>query len=194
MTTKKDIRKQFLEQRLNLDENTATALNAGLLSNIRQLNFSGIRYIHVFLPILEKKEADTWPIIDYIRAEYPAIQWILSRSDMQNGQMTHYLWTANTHLVKNKYGISEPENGEQVSPELADLVFVPMLAFDQNGQRVGYGKGMYDAFLKACRPDVITVGLSLFGPVPAIPDTDPWDIPLQTVVTPDQIYHLQKNK
>ncbi|MFB6456096.1 5-formyltetrahydrofolate cyclo-ligase [Chitinophaga sp. Hz27] len=192
MTTKKDIRKQFLEQRLNLDENTAATLNAGLLSNVLQLNFSGIHYIHVFLPILEKKEADTWPIIHQLKAKYPEIQWMLSRSDMKNGQMTHYLWTENTNLVKNKYGIAEPDSKDEVSPELADLVFVPLLAFDEAGHRVGYGKGMYDAFLKTCRPDVVTVGLSLFGPIAVIPETDPWDIPLQTVVTPDHIYHLQK--
>jgi 5-formyltetrahydrofolate cyclo-ligase len=191
MTTKKDIRKHFLELRLNLDEPASVALNGQLERNARQLDYSGIRKAHIFLPISEKKEVDTWPLVKALRTEWPEMEWVLSRSDMKTGEMTHLLWKPNTVLVKNKFGIPEPDQGEEVPPADIDLVFVPLLAFDQRGQRVGYGKGMYDRFLKACRPDVRTVGLSLFEPVPQIEDTDPWDIPLQTVVTPDQIYQFK---
>ncbi len=192
MTTKKDIRKQFLEQRLNLDEPTAVRLNSALLANVLKLNFSGLQYIHVFLPILEKKEADTWPIIEALRTRYPQLRWVLSRSDMQTATMTHFLWEQNTPLVKNSYGITEPAAGQTVAPLQIDLVLVPLLAFDHTGHRVGYGKGMYDRFLQECRPDVQTIGLSLFEPIPEIPDTDAGDIALQTVVTPENIYHFSK--
>ncbi len=94
------------------------------------------------------------------------------RSDMQTGEMNHYLWKTNTVLVKNKFGIPEPDHGDVISPENIDLVFVPLLAFDRHGQLVGYGKGMYDRFLKQCRPDVRTIGLSLFEPVLQIEDAD----------------------
>ncbi|RAJ79973.1 5-formyltetrahydrofolate cyclo-ligase [Chitinophaga dinghuensis] len=192
MTTKKDIRKQFLEQRLNLDEPTATRLNSALQANVLKLNFSGLQYIHVFLPILEKKEADTWPIIEALRTQYPQLRWVLSRSDMQTATMTHFLWEQDTPLVKNSYGITEPAAGETVTPPQIDLVFVPLLAFDHTGHRVGYGKGMYDRFLQECRPDVQTIGLSLFEPIREIPDTNAGDIALQTVVTPENIYHFSK--
>ncbi|MBV8253746.1 MAG: 5-formyltetrahydrofolate cyclo-ligase [Chitinophaga sp.] len=190
MTTKKDIRKQFLEQRLNLDESSAVRLNSALLANVLKLNFSGLQYIHVFLPILEKKEADTWPIIEALRHQYPELHWVLSRSDMQTATMTHFLWEQDTLLVKNSYGITEPAAGQSVAPQQIDLVFVPLLAFDISGHRVGYGKGMYDRFLQQCRADVQTVGLSLFEPIPTIPDTDDRDIALQTVVTPENIYQF----
>ncbi|SEW50217.1 5-formyltetrahydrofolate cyclo-ligase [Chitinophaga arvensicola] len=191
MTTKKDIRKHFLELRLNLDDVAAVALNAQLERNARQLDYSGIRKAHIFLPISEKKEVDTWPLVKALRTEWPEMEWVLSRSDMKTGEMIHILWKPNTVLVKNKFGIPEPDQGEEVPPADIDLVFVPLLAFDHQGHRVGYGKGMYDRFLKACRPDIRTIGLSLFGPVPQIEDTDPWDIPLQTVVSPDQIYQFK---
>jgi len=191
MTTKKDIRKHFLELRLNLDEPTALALNEQLLANARQLDYSNVRKAHIFLPISEKKEVDTWPLVKWGRAQWPEMQWVLSRSDMKTGEMNHYLWKTNTILVKNKFGIPEPDQGEGVPPENIDLVFVPLLAFDRHGQRVGYGKGMYDRFLKQCRPDVRTIGLSLFEPVLQIEDADSWDVPLHTVVTPDHIYQFK---
>ncbi|MFX1706090.1 5-formyltetrahydrofolate cyclo-ligase [Chitinophaga sp. CC14] len=191
MTTKKDIRKHFLELRLNLDEPTALALNEQLLANARQLDYSNVRKAHIFLPISEKKEVDTWPLVKWGRAQWPEMEWVLSRSDMKTGEMNHYLWKTNTILVKNKFGIPEPDQGEGVPPENIDLVFVPLLAFDRHGQRVGYGKGMYDRFLKQCRPDVRTIGLSLFEPVLQIEDADSWDVPLHTVVTPDHIYQFK---
>lgn len=192
MITKKDIRKHFLEQRLNLPDAMAADLNERLLANARQLDYQGVRYLHLFLPISEKKEVDTWPLAQWLRQQYPDIQLVLPKADMQTGDMLHYRWHTNTVLVKNRFGIPEPDNGELVQPETIDLVMVPLLAFDQQGQRVGYGKGMYDRFLKLCRPDVRTVGLSLFGPIEGISDADPWDVPLQTVVTPDLIYHFKQ--
>lgn len=191
MTTKKDIRKHFLEQRLNMDDDTASALNEHLLANCRQLDYSRHHIAHVFLPISEKKEVDTWPLVKWLREQYPQLEWVLSRSDMKTGDMTHLLWKTNTILVKNKFGIPEPVEGIEVQPERIDLVFVPLLAFDLEGQRVGYGKGMYDRFLQQCAPGVRTIGLSLFEPVPKINDVDAWDVPLQTVVTPERIYQFK---
>lgn len=191
MTTKKDIRKRYLELRLNLDAATVATLNEQLLVGVQQLDFNGIRLAHVFLPISEKNEVDTWQMVKWLREHQPAMSWALSRSDLKTGVMQHYLWKTNTILVKNKFGIPEPDHGEEVALHDIDLVFVPLLAFDRKGQRVGYGKGMYDRFLKQCRPDVRTIGLSFFGPVPVIENADAWDIPLRTVVTPDHIYHFK---
>lgn len=190
MLTKTDIRKQFLERRLNMPETEAAALNQQLAFNCRQLNLAGIRRTHIFLPIAEKKEVNTWPIIEWMRQAYPAMEWVLGRANLGTSAMEHFLWDAHTTLVKSRYGIPEPHSGVPVNPDTLDLVFVPMLAFDRTGHRVGYGKGMYDRFLKQCRPGVRTVGLSLFEPVEAITDAGTHDIPLQTVVTPVTIHQF----
>jgi 5-formyltetrahydrofolate cyclo-ligase len=188
--TKTDIRKQFLERRLNLPEGEAAALNQHLLQNCQQVDYSGIRWAHIFLPITEKKEVNTWPIVEWMRQTYPALQWVLGKTSLATTTMEHFLWETHTALVKSRYGIPEPAGGIPVEPRTLDLVFVPLLAFDLTGHRVGYGKGMYDRFLKQCRPDVRTIGLSLFEPVDVITDAGIHDVPLQTIITPVTIYHF----
>jgi 5-formyltetrahydrofolate cyclo-ligase len=193
LLTKKDIRKQYLEKRLNLPDDVSAILNRQLLEQCRQLDYSQYTQAHIFLPITNKKEVNTPAIVNWARTAWPNLRWVLSKSDMKTGLMTHFQWEDNTILVKNQYGIPEPENGLHIPPEAIDLVFVPLLAFDKSGQRVGYGKGMYDRFLKGCRPDTTTIGLSLFDPVDAISDTDAFDVPLDKVVTPTGIYHFSKS-
>lgn len=193
MLTKKDIRKEYLEKRLNLPDNVIATLNRELLDQCRRLDYSAFRMAHIFLPITEKKEADTHALVDWARETYPALQWALSKSDMRSAEMEHFLWKPDTVLVRNAYGIPEPDGGLPLMPAEMDLVFVPMLAFDKKGHRVGYGKGMYDRFLKQCLPTVTTIGLSLFEPVDAIADVNENDVPLHMVVTPQTIYDFKKS-
>lgn len=93
-----------------------------------------------------------------------------------------------TVLVKNKQQIPEPLYGETVDPKLIDAIIIPLLAFDQQGHRVGYGGGFYDRFLEKCRPDVLKIGVSLFPPVAKILDTHHQDVCLTHCITPEKIY------
>ncbi|GEP98326.1 5-formyltetrahydrofolate cyclo-ligase [Chitinophaga cymbidii] len=190
MVTKKDIRKAYLAKRLSLTEEEAEALNSALLEQCRQLPLDDVNIAHLFLPIATKKEIDTYPLAEWLRERYPGLQLALSRSYLATGDMQHYLWEADTRLVPNSLGIPEPESGRLVAPEEIDLVFVPMLAFDEQGHRVGYGKGMYDAFLRQCRDNVRKIGLCLFPPLPAIEDVYEGDVALDVVVTPFRIWQF----
>ena len=78
-------------------------------------------------------------------------------------QLQHYILEEDTLLQCNAYGIPEPVTGKLLNPQKIDVVFVPLLAFDTTGQRVGYGKGYYDRFLKSCKPTVVSVGLSFLS-------------------------------
>ena len=68
------------------------------------------------------------------------------------------------------------------------MVFVPLLAFDTQGNRVGYGKGFYDTFLTNCKPETIIIGLSFFEAEAAIEDIFESDVPLNYCVTPEKVY------
>jgi 5-formyltetrahydrofolate cyclo-ligase len=105
-------------------------------------------------------------------------------------QMKAVLVDDDTEFVENEYGIPEPEAGEKIDEEEIDVVLVPLLAFDEQGYRVGYGKGFYDRFLKQCRADVITIGFSYFDAVTKINDTNEYDVPLNYCVTPHKVYEF----
>jgi 5-formyltetrahydrofolate cyclo-ligase len=102
--------------------------------------------------------------------------------------MLHFLLTDNTRIKKNEYNIPEPVDGLEVPATKIDVVFVPLLAFDKKGHRVGYGKGFYDKFLSECKPETIKIGLSFFEPEELISDVFEGDILLNYGVTPNTIY------
>jgi len=101
--------------------------------------------------------------------------------------MKHFLLTDNTKIKKNNYNIPEPVNGLTVPTEMIDVVFVPLLAYDKQGNRVGYGKGFYDKFLSECKPNVIKIGLSFFMPEELIEDVYENDIRLNFCVNSEDI-------
>ena len=95
--------------------------------------------------------------------------------------------TDGTKIIENRWGISEPESGIKIAPELLEVVFVPLLSYDKKGNRVGYGKGFYDTFLKNCKRDVVKIGLSFFDPVDHIKGIREEDVQLDYCVTPRKI-------
>lgn len=104
------------------------------------------------------------------------------------GRLLNCLLSNETKFKKSVWQIPEPVKCDQIEAKLIDVVFVPLLAFDTKGNRVGYGKGFYDGFLKECRPDVIKVGVSLFEAEKNITDISMEDVPLDHCVTPEKIY------
>ena len=78
----------------------------------------------------------------------------------KNKEMCFYKWKKNDILHINKYGIPEPIISKKINP---GIVLVPLLAFDINKNRIGYGKGYYDKFLKTYlkkRTKLLTVGIA----------------------------------
>ncbi|RTY89977.1 5-formyltetrahydrofolate cyclo-ligase [Flavobacterium sp. RSP46] len=143
-------------------------------------------YFHIFLPITEQKEVNTEFILHILSGKDKEI--IVSKADFATRKMTHFLLTDNTRIKKNEYNIPEPVDGIEVPSTKIDVIFVPLLAFDKKGHRVGYGKGFYDKFLSECKPDAIKIGLSFFEPEELITDIFEGDIQLDYCVTPNQVY------
>jgi 5-formyltetrahydrofolate cyclo-ligase len=102
--------------------------------------------------------------------------------------MTHFLLTDNTVLRKSSYHIPEPVDGIEINENKIDVVFIPLLAYDKLGNRVGYGKGFYDRFLAKCKPETLKIGLSFFEAENEISDVNESDIKLDYCVTPNKIY------
>lgn len=183
---KNELRKKYKLLREPLSENDIEELSLEIANQLVQLPIWNFRYFHVFMPIVEKKEVDTEFILHVLAGKDK--ETVVSRSDFENACMTHFLLTDSTTLKKNQYGISEPIDGIEVPASKIDVVFVPLLAFDQEGHRVGYGKGIYDKFLSECSPESLKIGLSFFEAEEAIDDVWPGDIRLDYCITPKTVY------
>ena len=150
------------------------------------INLSSILTIHIFLPIATKREPDTWLIINRLQKEFPLASIVLPR--VMGDDMEHILFENQNQLKKNKWQIWEPETGKLTTTKDLDLVLVPLLAFDAQGHRVGYGRGYYDRFLKDCRPDCLKVGVSFFEAEKEIVERLDADVMLDLCITPKSIY------
>lgn len=147
--------------------------------------FSG-KVIHSFLPVKKRNEVDTWPIVIALKKEGATLT--IPKADLNSLQLTHHIYDSQTRLEENAWGVPEPDCAEEVNPHEIDLVLLPLLAFDERGYRVGYGKGYYDRFLAVCRGDALKVGLSFFPPVHEISDVDRFDVRMDYCITPDKVY------
>lgn len=142
------------------------------------------KLIHCFLPIHRLKEIDTVPLIKKLQQSN---QVCIPISNFNSNTMTAKILTETTQFQDNASGIPEPVTGEDAAIEDIDVVIVPLLAVDQYGNRLGYGKGFYDRFLTDCKPGTLFIGLSMFGIHEDFKEVAPHDVPLHYVVTPKGI-------
>jgi len=185
---KADLRKEYKTLRTQLSFDEMMEMSLAIANNCMSLPIWNNIYFHLFLPIEKQKEINTEFLLQILAGKDKEV--IISKSNFESLEMTHYLLTDNTKIKVNDYGIPEPVDGIEVPTNKIDVVFVPLLAFDQNGHRVGYGKGFYDKFLSECKSDVVKIGLSYFEPTATIDDVFENDIKLDFCVTPTTIFNF----
>jgi len=183
---KQDLRQKYKTLRNQLCTETIDEKSLAIANNLLKMDIWNRNYFHIFLPITEQTEVNTEYILNILQGKDKEI--IISKSDFKNIEMTHFLLTENTKIVKNNYNIPEPLNGINLPDDIIEVVFVPLLAFDKIGNRVGYGKGFYDKFLSKCKPSTLKIGLSFFEAEPLIEGVFDTDIKLNHCVTPNEIY------
>ncbi len=188
--TKKEARKIYREKREKLKTPEMEKLQDLVLINFQHLRLPFLEYVHSYLPVEGKKEVNPYLLAESLGFNNPGLRLVIPKADTGTNKLKHYIYDESTVLQKNQYDILEPEGGEEVLPELIDLVFVPLLAFDDRGHRAGYGKGYYDRFLAECRTDTIKIGLSFFEAIQLIEDTGNFDIRLDYCVTPYRLYEF----
>lgn len=187
---KKEIRTKYKSLRKELTENDIEDKSLAIANRLLSLNIWDKIYYHTFLSITELREINTEYILHILSGKDKEI--VISRTEINPQRMIHFLLTENTKIKKNNYNIPEPVDGSEASEEVPsqkiDVVFVPLLAFDKKGNRVGYGKGFYDDFLAECKPETIKIGLSFFEVEEEIEDISENDIRLNYCVTPSKVY------
>jgi 5-formyltetrahydrofolate cyclo-ligase len=182
---KEELRLLYLQLRSELSHQAIDNASLSIANQALSLPIWSFNYYHIFLQISRKKEVNTQYLLTVLSGKDKNI---VIPKVLKGNNIANYLLTDNSRLIENQWGIPEPVEGVQVDDEKVDVVFLPLLAFDSRGHRVGYGRGFYDAFLSKCRKDVIKVGLSLFDPGPDINDLYAGDIAMDYCITPQKVY------
>lgn len=183
--TKAELRKKYKNLRKQLNQEEIEEKSLAIANNVLKLPIWDYSYYHIFLPIKTQHEVNTEYLLHILQGKDKHV--VVSKSNFNTNTLSHYLLTDTTALKENTYGIPEPVDGIEIPVNKLEVVFVPLLAYDKKGNRVGYGKGFYDAFLSECNTNTIKIGLSFFEVEENIEGITESDKPLDYCATSDGI-------
>lgn len=153
---------------------------------VRAVDWQAIERMHVYVPLENMHEVNTWPLLKYVWQHWPNIitatpvpEKAYSGESLRIDQQTE--WVFGT-------GAPRPRDA-QIIPEGIpfDLIIVPLLGFDAKRFRLGYGGGYYDRFLDA-QPQALTAGLAFDCCYMRSLPHESHDIPLKWIVTERQTF------
>lgn len=181
---KAELRKIYMQKRKALSSDEALLLSEKILENF--LNYfkpEAGQKVHIFIPIEKFKEINTRAFIDVflhrnIRVFVPKVV---------ADKLISVEINKDTAYETSGWGISEPLSSEDSGELHFDYVMTPLLYSDVYGNRIGYGKGFYDAFFQSISPTSRKIGVNYFSPNEKIDDVWENDIPLDYLVTPTEV-------
>ncbi len=185
ITNKEDIRREVLRLRDGISAREHGELSLAICRGVSEDDrYLDARAVHVYLPI--GSEVDIMPLVD--------LAWEMGKGVgmmqvMADGGIAHYAIERTTEYRKSALGILEPVDAEPFDMETCDLVIVPLVAADQECNRIGYGKGYYDQFLAQHPRPTIGVAFDV-QLVPSIP-ADSGDVQLDCIYTETRILNAE---
>ena len=137
--SKSKLRSKILNLRKK-NSNKKLSLNPGRIYRFLKKNKINFKNVGGYYPC--NHEIDDLDILYFLRNRKVNISLPIIR---ENNQMDFFEWTNKDPLKINKYGIAEPALGMKIYP---DIIFVPLVAYDDDLNRLGYGGGFYDRYLE----------------------------------------------
>ena len=185
---RESIRGETLKRRDNLSHAERTTRSKLIVRHViewiqqSKKNEEGCSFDAVMVYLSMKSEVETGELIETLFNQ--GRQIIAPVVDTESGKLIpRCVQNLEKDLVKHRLGMLEPnETCPIFPPDKLQLIFVPGIAFDLNGYRLGYGKGFYDRFLPSC-PNAVTVGIAFQTQIVEDTYPQPWDIPVQHVLT-----------
>lgn len=190
---KSDLRRTLRTRRQSLSAEDQKLAARALVANLTGTRlYHASRRIACYLP--NDGEIDTRLVIEHIR-RLRKILYLPVLSPLAHDRLWFAEAKPETRLVPNRFGISEPAVPARhlVRAQELDLILMPLVGFDDHGNRLGMGGGFYDRSLEFLRhrthwhkPQVLGIAYDfqrINGLTP-----DPWDIPLQGVITDRAVY------
>lgn len=183
--TKQSIRKKFLEKRDKLHKSFSEELKKNLMNNfLNHTKISSSKIVAGYYPI--GSEIDCLKILrlSQEKGATTAIPYIKEDKIIEFRK-----WRNGDPLIKGMFNIPTPKEETIVIP---DIILVPLVAFDDNGARIGFGSGVYDRSLPFFS-DSKKIGLAFFDQLnkKRLPKEE-FDYPLDAVITEKRVFIFDK--
>jgi len=185
MKLKEDIRAEMLKKRREYDkeqkEKDEIQIKESILKNI-QIDSDFI--VAGYSPILE--EVDITPTLYFLSSIGVSLALPIIKENYN--EMSFHFWGVGETLNKGPFNTYQPNKSNKIT--YPDIVFVPLLAFDSKGYRIGYGKGFYDKILKTLREykEFRAYGIGFDWQEVSLVPKNKFDFPLDGVFTPKKFF------
>lgn len=186
MKTKTELRQEYRQLRKQLSGAEVNDLSQKIAKQV-EIWLDGqesLIQFHLFFPIAKFNEVNTFYLQQLLEQRGKTLY--TSQVNREEDRLDTLLLPSEAAFFLDEWGIPVPQESLRVPTTKIQVVFVPLLAYDRSGHRLGFGKGFYDKFLSSLEQSVIKVGLSFFPAEDAIP-AEPHDVPLDYCITPDRI-------
>ena len=193
------IRKKICGARKNISINKQKEAAENLYKQVTNLPiFQKAKNIALYWP--HNSEINTIPILEETISLNKKCYLPTIHPDIEN-QLLFMPYNKNTILAINKYGIPEPNYiynyKDAITLEQLSIIFMPLVAFDRYGNRLGMGKGYYDITLSNLKDNTkqpLCIGVAYaMQEVHTVP-IDKWDLPLDGIITEKEYIIFNKDK
>jgi 5-formyltetrahydrofolate cyclo-ligase len=191
MKTKSEFRQAYLQLRKELSGEDVKDLSRKITEQVRSWlkGQESLNHFHLFFPIAKFNEVHTLYIQELLQGQGKTLY--TAQVNREENRLDTFQLPSETTFFLDEWGIPVPQESVRVSSTQIQVVFVPLLAYDKFGHRLGYGKGFYDEFLSGLVQPVIKVGLSFFSPEEGLP-SESHDVPIDFCITPDRIWEFTR--
>tara|TARA_B100000767_G_scaffold240572_1_gene236440 strand:+ start:565 stop:1146 length:582 start_codon:yes stop_codon:yes gene_type:complete len=185
---KNRLRKSAFSERLNLKEEfiekNSIKISNNLLNNFSLLN----KNVHLFFPISKNKEVNTWHIHKALNSNSDIFASVYEKSK-DNWECVSF--KSSVKFTTGELEIPVPIDYKLETLDKIEVILIPLLVFDKIGNRIGYGKGIYDIILKNLTKSCIKIGLSFFEVSKENIQVDIYDQKLDYCQTPNNLYRFK---
>ena len=177
---RKALRKQLVERREALPTDDLARMTAAVCDHLLR-EFPELARMRVGFCWPMLNEPDLRPLIEvWIGQGDPGFTALLPVVVAPKTPLAFRAWTPQTPMVKDRYGIETPAEGEFIVPQ---ALLIPVNAFDAAGYRIGYGGGFFDRTLATTEPKPLSIGVGFeLARVESI-RPEAYDMPLDAMVT-----------
>ena len=192
MQNRQQIRQVIRSRRQQISPEQQTSASQILIEQFKQHPLIS-RAERIALYLATDGELDTSPVIEWCWQQHIAV-CLPVLHPFSKGHQLFLHFTADSPMSTNRFGIIEPQlNCQQIVPlSSIDIICTPLVAFDQQGNRLGMGGGFYDRTLTQWhhqRLGPYPIGLAHdCQEVDSVP-TEHWDVPLPEILTPTRRLH-----